>query len=435
MYLSLRQFLFRALRAMCPMLVGLALFVLPFPAHAEYGIVDALDLSPMVPMVLDALMQIATGGYDFFVGNGTGIIYVLVWGFLAVSIALYLVKLYLPKVWVSFFGFSGGGDIASGVSGETIIKNVMQPGFRALIAAVVLLQIRPVYVTQWLINPFLQFGSLYTHAITETINDNTGGATTDKVECPESIVQKEWISRESCEFLVQPVADLSHANNKIIKRGFDFIMQGLRGLITLVPHGGEDFLNLITGILLVTTFVSSNIFMALLIIQGIFNFGMALILYPFQVLIWVAKPKNPDKIFDVWPAFSGITKSLQQLIITMIACAFILCINLAIIKSLFQWSSSVFVVAAGGAASTNMPQMARSAMGFGNHSVLWLSSILTFYVMLRIFELTRKQLDKYVGPGMDNLYKQVNSDRKTLWKGTKDWGKKIFKAAGWAKKK
>lgn len=435
MYLSLRQFLFRALRAMCPMLVGLALFVLPFPAHAEYGIVDALDLSPMVPMVLDALMQIATGGYDFFVGNGTGIIYVLVWGFLAVSIALYLVKLYLPKVWVSFFGFSGGGDIASGVSGETIIKNVMQPGFRALIAAVVLLQIRPVYVTQWLINPFLQFGSLYTHAITETINDNTGGATTDKVECPESIVQKEWISRESCEFLVQPVADLSHANNKIIKRGFDFIMQGLRGLITLVPHGGEDFLNLITGILLVTTFVSSNIFMALLIIQGIFNFGMALILYPFQVLIWVAKPKNPDKVFDIWPAFSGITKSLQQLIITMIACAFILCINLAIIKSLFQWSSSVFVVAAGGAASTNMPQMARSAMGFGNHSVLWLSSILTFYVMLRIFELTRKQLDKYVGPGMDNLYKQVNSDRKTLWKGTKDWGKKIIKAAGWAKKK
>lgn len=435
MYLSLRQFLFRALRAICPMLVGLALFALPFPAHAEYGIVDALDLSPMVPMVLDAMMQIATGGYDFFVGNGTGIIYVLVWGFLAVSIALYLIKLYLPKVWVSFFGFSGGGNMASGVSGETIIKNVMQPGFRALIAAVVLLQIRPVYVTQWLINPFLQFGALYTHAITETINDNTGGATTEKIECPESIVQKEWISRDSCEFLVQPVADLSHANNQIIKRGFDFIIQGLRGLTTLVPHGGEDFLNLITGILLVTTFVSSNIFMALLIIQGIFNFGMALILYPFQVLVWVAKPKNPDKIFDVWPAFSGITKSLQQLIITMIACAFILCINLAIIKSLFQWSSSVFVVAAGGAASSNMPQMARSAVGFGNHSVLWLSSILTFYVMLRIFELTRKQLDKYVGSGMDNLYKQVNSDRKTLWKGTKDWGKKIFNAAGWAKKK
>lgn len=435
MYLSLRQFLFRALRAICPMLVGLALFVLPFPAHAEYGIVDALDLSPMVPMVLDAMMQIATGGYDFFVGNGTGIIYVLVWGFLAVSIALYLIKLYLPKVWVSFFGFSGGGNMASGVTGETIIKNVMQPGFRALIAAVVLLQIRPVYVTQWLINPFLQFGALYTHAITETINDNTGGATTEKIECPESIVQKEWISRDSCEFLVQPVADLSHANNQIIKRGFDFIIQGLRGLTTLVPHGGEDFLNLITGILLVTTFVSSNIFMALLIIQGIFNFGMALILYPFQVLVWVAKPKNPDKIFDVWPAFSGITKSLQQLIITMIACAFILCINLAIIKSLFQWSSSIFVVAAGGATSTNMPQMAHSAMGFGNHSVLWLSSILTFYVMLRIFELTRKQLDKYVGSGMDNLYKQVNSDRKTLWKGTKDWGKKIFNAAGWAKKK
>lgn len=437
MYSSLRKFLFRTLRTSVPMLIGLALFALPIPAYAQYEIVDAFDLSPMVPMVLDALMQIATGGYDYFVGAGTGIIYVLVWGFLAASVSLYLVKMYFPKIWVSFFGFSGGGEMASGkMTGETVVKNVMQPGFRALIAAVVLLQIKPVYMTQWLINPFLQFGAIYTHAITETINDSVGGgASAKKVECPDAIIQKEWISRESCEFLVQPVADLSHANNQIIKRGFEFIVNGLRGLITLVPHGGEDFLNLISGILLVTTFVSSNLFMALLIIQGIFNFGMALVLYPFQVLIWVAKPKNPDKLFDVWPAFSGITKSLQQLIITMIACAFILCINLAIIKSLFQWSSSIFVVAAGGTATSNVPQVAHSAMGFGNHSILWLSSILTFYLMLRIFELTRERLNKYVGAGMDNLYKQVNSDRKVLWKGTKDWGKKIVKAAGWIKKK
>lgn len=429
---SIKRRLFHLMRRAMPLMLVAALFIAPAPAHAQWAIVDSLNLAPFVPLVLDALMAIATGGYDFFVGGGDGIIYILVWGFLAVSLSLYLLKMYFPKIWVSFFGFSGGGEMAAGkATGMGIATNMLKPTIRAIIAAVVLLQIRPVYVTQWLVNPFLQFGALYTHSITETINDT--GIATKKIECPESIIQAGWISPESCEFLVQPVSDISNANNQIIKRGFDFINRGLRGLITLVPHGGEDFLNLVTGILLVTTFVASNLFMALLIIQAIFNFGMALILYPFQVLTYVVKPS--DKWFDVWPAFSGITKELQRLIITMIACAFILCINLAVIKSLFQWSSSVFVVAAGGAASSNIPQVANSALGFGQHSILWLSSILTFYLMLRIFDMTRAQLDAYVGRGMDGLYNQVKKDSKTVWKGAQDWGKKIGKAAGWLKKK
>lgn len=319
-------------------------------------------------------------------------------------------------------------------TGSAIAQNMLRPVMRAILAATVLLQIKPVYMTEWLINPFLQFGALYTHSITESINE-TGMAAPD-VECPASIVQKEWISESSCKFLVQPVSDLSHANNQIIKRGFEFITRGLRGLITLVPHGGEDFLNLVTGILIVTTFVSCNLFMALLIIQAIFNFGMALILYPFQVLTWVIKPKNPDKWFDVWPAFGEVTKALQKIIITMIACAFILCINLAIIKSLFQWNSSVFVVAAGGSAVTNVPQAANSAMGFGQHSILWLSAILTFYLMLKIFDLTRKQLDSYVGGGMDKLYNQVvKSDAPKMANLIKDNAKKLGTAFGWIKKK
>lgn len=420
------------LRRIMPVVVLVAVFLAPQPAAAAWGIVDSFNLAPFVPIILDALMAVASGGYEFFVGNGNGIIYILVWGFLAISMSLYLIKLYFPKVWVSFFGFSGGGEMAAGkASAETIATNMLKPALRAIIAAVVLLQIRPIYLTEWLVNPFLQFGAIYTHSITETINET--GVNAPHITCPESIVQQGWISQESCEFLVQPVADISHANNQIIKRGFEFIDRGLRGLITLVPHGGEDFLNLITGILLVFTFVASNLFMALLIIQAIFNFGMALILYPFQVLTYVVKPS--DKWFDIWPAFSGITKALQKLIITMIACAFILFINIAIIKSLFQWSSSVFVVAAGGAASSNIPQVANSALGFGQHSVLWLSAILTFYLMLRIFELTRKQLDAYVGSGMDKLHSQVMKDSKTVYNGAKDWGAKIGKAVGLIKKK
>lgn len=427
-----KRALFYVLRRAMPFM-ALAFFCLsPMSAYADSNIIDALNLAPFIPNILDALMTVATGGYEFFVGKGSGIIYILIWGFLAISLSLYLIKMYFPKTWVSFFGFSGGGEMVDGkADAMTISTNMLKPAIRAIIAAAVLLQLKPIYLTEWLVNPFLQFGAIYTESITNSINES--GIKAEKIECPESIIEKGWISKSSCEFMVQPVSDISHANNQIIKRGFDFINRGLRGLITLVPHGGEDFLNLVTGILLVTTFISSNLFMALLIIQAIFNFGMALILYPFQVLVYVVKPS--DKWFDIWPAFSGVTKALQQMIITMIACAFILCVNIAIIKSLFQWSSSVFVVAAGGVATSNVPQVANSAMGFGEHSILWLSSILTFYLMLRIFNLTREQLDNYVGKGMDDMYKKVTKDTSSLLKGTKNWSKKIGTAIGWIKKK
>lgn len=406
-------------------------FLVPIPAFAEWGIVDQLNLAPFVPLVLDAMMTIATGGYEFFVGNGNGIIYLLVWGFLAITIVLYLVKLYLPKTWGSVFGLSGGDSLYDGkTNGETIIYNVMKPCLRGIIAVALLLQIRPVMLTRVLVNPFLQFGAIYTHAITETIN--TSGTATKKIECPESIVQHAWISKSSCEFLIQPVSDLSAANNTVIKRGFEFLTSGMRGLMTIIPHGGENFLNIITGIILIATFFSSNLFMALLIIEAIFKFGMALVLYPFHVLSYVAKPN--DKWLDIWPAFAGITKELQHIVITMIMCSFMLCINIAIIKSLFTWNSSIFVVAAGGSATSNIPVVARAVGSFGEHSILWLSSILTFYLMFKLFNLTQKQLEDYV-EGRGNLYDQVTKDTKTLWSRIKDTGKTIGTVAGWIKKK
>ena len=404
----------------------------PIVAHAaEHTIVDALNLAPIIPTILDALMAVASGGYGFFVGEGDGIIYLLVWGFLAVTLVLYVVKMYFPKTWVSFFGFSGGGEMIGGIDGMTIATNALKPCIRAIVAVTVLLQIKPVYLTEWLINPFLQFGALYTESITNTVNE--AGVSAPQVDCPPSIVEQGWITQESCEFLVQPVSDISHANNQIIKRGFDFLLTGLRGLITPMSHGGESFLNVVTGIILIFTFVASNLFMAMLIIQAIFNFGMALVLYPFQVLTYVAKPN--DKWLDIWPAFGGITKALQQIIVTMIACAFILCINIAVVKALFQWNSSVFVVAAGGTATSNVPTVANNAMGFGEHSIMWLSAVLTFYLMFRIFNMTRGKLNDYVGKGMDNLYNQVKGDANTAIKVGKGIADTVGLAFGWKKKK
>lgn len=406
---------------------GIVLFMTPIDALANWKIVDALDLSPFVPMVLDALMAVATGGYNFFVGNGNGIIYLLIWGFLALSLALYMVKMFFPKLWVSFFGFSGGGEMANGITGMKIAENVLKPGLRAIIAATVLLQIKPIYVTEWLINPFLGVGSMYTEHIVKTVNQQGAGNT---VECPQYIIEHGWISEKNCNFLVKPVASISQANNRIIKRGFEYLTKGLRGLLLPIPHGGKDFLDFVTGILLVTTFVSCNIYMALLIIQAIFEFGMSLILYPFNVLMWVAKPKDPEKWFDVWPAFDGIIKALQKLIISMIACAFIFVINVAIVKSLFQHGNSEFSVVANGSSTTNVPvpQMVQQAGSFGEHILLWMSAILTFFLMTSIFNETRKRLDSYLGAGSDDLYKSVTSDTKKVWGGFKTAKKSYGKA-------
>lgn len=401
--------------------VILAVFVAPTVAHAQNGIIDALNLAPFVPLVLDAFMMVATGGYEFFVGNGDGIVYILIWGFLVMSLSLYAIKLFLPKNWISFLGFTGGGQVFDGsADGMSIGVAALKPVLRAIIAAVILLQIKPVYITEWLVNPFLKFGAIYTDSILETIN--VGIENAPKIECPPDILEKAWISEDSCAFLVQPVSSLSYANNRIIKRGFEFITNGLGGMRTLITRG-NPVMSLITGILLVFTFVSCNMFMALLIIQGIFNFGMALILYPFQVLTWVAKPKNPDKWFDIWPAFSGIVNALQQLIVTMIACAFILCVNVAVIRALFQPNGSVFVGAAGGSAGSNISGVGTS-IGAGGHSMLWLSSILTFYLMFRIFDMTRQRLNQYA-PGADALYNKVKGDTRIAYNKAQGFRDKI----------
>ena len=175
------------------------------------------------------------------------------------------------------------------------------------------------------------------------------------------------------------------------------------------------------------TFVSCNLFMAMLIIQGIFSFGIQLILYPFNVLTYVFKAN--DKWFDLMPAFGGLVKALQQLIITMIACAFIFCINVVAIRSLLSWRTSVFVAAAGGSASGNVASIADSSMAsFGAHSVTWLSAILTFFLMFKIFDMTRNQLMAYVGKDSDALYNKTIGNitaAQTRMKTVKDNVKKV----------
>ena len=404
-------------------LLAVAVICMPNSAFARWEIVDNLNLAPFVPRVLDAFMMVARGGYEYFVGHGDGIIYILIWGFLGVSVFMYAFKMHFPKRWVEFLGLSGGGEMWDGkIKGFDIAEITLKNAMRAIIAATFLLQVRPTYVTEWLVNPFLEFGALYTNEILDT--QNVPGVVKKNIECPPGVLSGDWLSVRSCNFLIQPVSEVSSVNNSIVKRGFEFLARGLRGLVTIIPHGGQNIMDIITGVLLILTFVSCNFFMALLIIQGIFDFGIALILYPFSVLAWVAKPN--DKWFDIWPAFSEIIKSLRTLVITMISCAFILIINIAVVKALFGSGASVFVVSAGGSASSNISgsAIAANAVSFGGHSLLWLSALLTFFLMKAIFDRTRKQIETY-SPGQSGLYEQVKGD----FKANVDKAKSIYASA------
>jgi hypothetical protein len=315
------------------------------------------------------------------------------------------------------------------LTGMKIGENLLKPVVRAIIAVTLLLQVRPQYVTDFVVDPFLRFGAIYTESISrEVVQSNAMFGTVRDVSCPPELVNRGYLSEQGCEFLVKPIAQVTHANNVVIKRGLQFFMTGMRQLITIIPSGREGFMNLVTGALLVLTFVSSNFFMALLIIQGIFMFGMALILYPFKVLAYVTR--DSDDWVNLWPALNQIVESLKKLIITMIACMFIMMVNIAAIKALFHWNNSVFMVAAGGSAHSNVPVIAAGgAMGFGQHSVTWLSALLTFYLMFEIFKMTREQLKKY-SKISDNLYTKATGDAKHAWKKTKSVGKK---AIGWFK--
>ena len=113
---------------LCGLLVIFGAFV-PDVACA-WGIIpsaDSLDISGLIPIIISSFMNVATGSYEYFVGhNRDGIIFLLVWGFLAFYIALYLVKLYIPKFWLSTFGFKSGDSI-NDVTGMKITENVVKP--------------------------------------------------------------------------------------------------------------------------------------------------------------------------------------------------------------------------------------------------------------------------------------------------------------------
>lgn len=361
---------------------------------------DTLSLSWTVPLILDSVMAVAMAVYDYFVTGG--ILYILILGWLSFAIGLYLIKMYFPQNWLDLLGLSGGGQMwgAKIPSGFDIGYAVLKPTLRAVFAIVVLLNIKPQYITNYVINPFLEFGAIYVGNITETIFPNPQKALT---QCPKDLTN--YISKRSCDFLVQPIDIVAGVNGKVIDAGFKFMKLGsdmVKTIVMVVP----GLLNIITGILLIATFFSSNLFMALLLVQGIFKFGLSLILYPFRVLIFVVAPKNKNAWLDPWEAFGEIVGALQKLVIAMIAVAFILMVNIAIVKVLFNFGDNV------------------ENIGFEQQSIMWITTIMTFWIMQKIFAKTREKLTAYTGKDMESLYDNVVANTRSIAMGAEGMYKK-----------
>ena len=170
-----------------PVVAGLVLLI-PSMASAG-GLIDSLNLAPFIPTILDAMMQVATGTYSYFVE--TGIILALIVGFLAMTVCWYAIKLFAPPQFLTLFDIKPGDKLGE-VKPQEIAKKILQPGLRAVIALLVLLNLKPMFMTQWLINPFLQLGSIYTTQVLEPINITNKGQ--PNVVCPKSIIEQLWLT-------------------------------------------------------------------------------------------------------------------------------------------------------------------------------------------------------------------------------------------------
>jgi hypothetical protein len=73
-------------------------------------------------------------------------------------------------------------------------------------------------------------------------------------------------------------------------------------------------------------------------------------------------------------------------------------------------------------------------MNFGEHSMLWLSAILTFFLMQNIFKMTQERLELYTKDTQKTLYNNVKGDAKTIWGKVKATPQTVENIVGGGKK-
>jgi len=360
-----------------------------------YSRAMSFSLSWMVPLLLDSMVAVAVAIYNYFVRDGTGIIHAIIWGFVAFWIGMYLAKMYIPQSWLQLFGFHGGGQMWNKETpgGLDIGKTLLKPVIRAMFSIAILLQAKPEYITRFIVNPFLEFGAVYVGSIIKIVMPD-GVSEVSRPCSDETVVM---LSERGCEFLIRPIDEVSAVNMTIVNRGLGFVKKG-------------GFLNIITGLFLIATFFWSNLVMAVMMIRGIFKFGAELIFYPFRVLVYVLKGDD-EKWFDPWPAVHHLVKSLQTLVITMIALAFMLLINVSLARAMFDFSTD------------NVSTVTQ-------HSISWISCGLAFWLLQRVYAEVDRKIKEYINDDdITTFYDKLAAGVAVATKRTYEWGKRAVQIA------
>lgn len=367
------------------------LFLAIFSPATVMAAATDLSLSPFIPITLDAISIVSMATFKLAKDLFPSLIYI----FLAVKITIYLFKMYMPKQLLGVLGFSGGGEMWDNPDAMNIVQTTLKPIIRAVIALAFLLQLSPKIMTEAVVDPLLKFGAIYTEKVLEA-TPNMIPDTPNQVRNISS--ENKLFTNETVDSMRRPLDALSQANNEFIVLGGKMTLHGLAKL---------SILTILSGLVMMATFFSSNLFIALLLLQAIFYLGLSFIMYPFYVLIYVVKDSK-DWINPI-PAFTDIFQSLKKLIITMIASAIVTILNIQMIKALYssgdveKFNSLMEIEDADALAGS-----------FGFQSMSWLYAIILIFLYYKIFTIIRGKISEYGGESDETMYNNVKSDSKYI---------------------
>lgn len=343
--------------------------------------ISATSIDKFVPFLIEIMMNVSAGLYDYFVPLLT----MLMWTLVAFNLAVFVIKQYIPGDYLGFLGIGDGGkyynDAASMSWGipERLAKQIM----RGAIATTILLGARPAFLTEVIINPFLSIGTTYTEFILNASNVNANVPAAPARQCET----RDFFSPEVCTNLSNPIAGIIYKNNQVVTLGLT--MMSIPAFMTGAPRvrggdlGGWLF-NFIVGLALVATFFISGLLLASLLIQGILNFCFEIMLFPFKAFKFVMQ--SHDTWANPWVALEGIITSLRKLVVSMIVSGIMVIINVTLIGAMFG---------AGGLGS--------EMNSWADKFTTLLGCVLCIVVLYRLFDIAQEKMTAY-GASVDKEF-------------------------------
>ncbi|MDR0319559.1 MAG: hypothetical protein LBH81_02355 [Rickettsiales bacterium] len=357
---------------------------------------NGASLDKFVPFMIDVMTRVSAGLYDFFVP----LVSAFIWTLVGFNIMLFVIKQYVPQDWLDFLNIKNGGGYYDGKKTAELAwgipKKLAQMMMRAALATTILLAVRPTFLTETIINPFLKLGSIYT----ESILNSPPGEGSPKAGVGMECNTHSFFSPEICNQMANPISGIIYKNNQVVTLGLD--MMGVPSFITggnpmsKKPDMGLWLFNFFVGAVLAITFFLSGLYIASVILQGILNFCFAIMLFPFRTFKWVMQ--QTDAWANPTEALKGIIDSLRGLVVAMVIGGIMTLINLSLIAALFGQSG-----------------ISANLSSWSDKFMIALSSILALLVMTRLLEIAKEKMAKFGAPD-ETFYKNLTANAQTLGK-------------------